>query len=126
MDVRAARIAEIHDGCGLVLPNVYQGDVTGSEAGDLRHALSIGADGAQVNNPDVAAAVLGEPVRTVITRDAASACLVNARNGLGLPGKTVVVDGADVTTRRGGCVPAAADSSVTFAGDDSALSPTRP
>lgn len=115
----AGDIAEIHDGCGLVLPNVYQGDVTGSEAGDLRYALSIGADGAQVNSPDVAAAVLGEPVKTAITADQGIACLVNAGNGLGLLGKPVRVGDQVLTTGRGGCV--AADGTVTFDGDGSAL-----
>lgn len=122
----AGDIAEIHDGCGLVLPNVYQGDVTGSEAGDLRHALSIGADGAQVNNPDVAAAVLGEPVKTAITRAGDSACLVNARNRLGLPGKTLDAGTSTVTTGRDGCTIVPAGTAVSFAGDDSALASSLP
>jgi hypothetical protein len=115
----AGDIAEIHDGCGLVLPNVYQGAVTGSEAGDLRYALAIGADGAQVNRPDVAAAVLGTPVRTAITTSPGTACLLNARNGLGLPGKTLTVAGDTAVTGRGGCAAVPAGT-VTFAGDGSA------
>ena len=47
--------SEAYDGCALVVPNVYQGELTGSEAGDLALARSLGADGAQVNNLDVAA-----------------------------------------------------------------------
>jgi hypothetical protein len=118
----AGDIAEVHDGCAIVLPNVYQGAVTGSEAGDLRYARSIGADGAQVNNPDVATEVLGRPVSTMISRTLEAACLVDAAHGLGLPGKTVLVDSVEVSTARGGCVPAAANASVTWSGDGSALS----
>jgi hypothetical protein len=118
----AGDIAEVHDGCAIVLPNVYQGAVTGSEAGDLRYARSIGADGAQVNNPDVATEVLGRPVATMIARTRDSACLVDAAHGFGLPGKTVLVDSVEVTTARGGCVSAAASASVTWSGDGSALS----
>ncbi|MFA5890398.1 MAG: glycerophosphodiester phosphodiesterase family protein [Actinomycetota bacterium] len=114
-------IAAIHDACGFVQPNVYQGDVTGSEAGDLAFARDIGADGAMVNNPDVAVAVLDRPVATSITLDGARACLVGNR-GLGLPGKTLEVDGSPIQTARGGCVALPQDwESVVFAGDDSAL-----
>ena len=118
----AADIAEIHDGCSLVLPNVYQGHVTGSEAGDLTYALSIGADGAQVNNPDIAVDVLDEPVRTRLTAGEATVCLVNRRHGYGLPGKTLDVAGTTLTTGRSGCVtvPSTTAGSVVFAGDGSA------
>ena len=119
----AADIAEIHDGCSVVIPNVYQGDVTGSEAGDLVYALSIGADGAQVNNPDVAVDVLNEPVRTAIRTSTTRACLVNRRSDLPLPGKVVEVGGRALTTARGGCValPDGAQGAVRFGGDGSAL-----
>lgn len=119
----AADIAEIHDGCSLVIPNVYQGDVTGSEAGDLAYALSIGADGAQVNNPDVAVDVLDEPVRTALRTSRAGPCLVNRRSGLPLPGKVVEVGDRLLTTGRGGCVdlPDGADGTIRFRGDGSAL-----
>ena len=119
----AADIAEIHDGCSLVIPNVYQGDVTDSEAGDLAYALSIGADGAQVNNPDVAADVLNEPVRTAIRVGLVRACLVNRRNGLPLPGKTLAFGDLLYVTGRGGCVdlPAGAEGTIRFPGDGSAL-----
>jgi hypothetical protein len=112
----AEDVAEIHDGCGLVIPNVYQGDVTGSEAGDLAHALTIGADGAQVNRPEIAAEVLGEPVATRFD----GPCLVDAEHGLGLPGKTVHVRGATAVTGRGGCVDAG-PGVLRFGGDGSAL-----
>jgi hypothetical protein len=42
----AGRINEAHDGCAQVIPNVYQGEVTG-RGGDLLHARALGADGAQ-------------------------------------------------------------------------------
>lgn len=121
-DYTPERIAEVHDGCALVVPNVYQGDVTGSEAGDLLEARRRGADGAQVNRPEVAADVLDRPVATTLLVDGGRACLVDAAHGLGLPGKALLVDGAPVTTGRGGCavVPAGV-ASVTFTGDGSAL-----
>jgi glycerophosphoryl diester phosphodiesterase len=113
-------IAAIHDACSFVQPNVYQGHVTGSEAGDLAHALAIGADGAMVNRPEVAAEVLGRPVATTITVEGGAACLLGHR-GLGLPGKVLDVDGTALTTGRGGCVDLPADAaSVRFAGDGSA------
>ncbi len=126
----AGDIAEIHDGCGLVLPNVYQGEVTGSEAGDLAYARSIGADGAQVNNPDVAAAVLGEPVATTLSLRPAGealACLLDAEHRMGLPGKALRLgDGSTVVTARDGCAPLPPGRSgrIRFAGDGSALAST--
>jgi glycerophosphoryl diester phosphodiesterase len=121
------KIAAIHDACGLVIPNVYQGDVTGTEAGDLLHARSIGADGAQVNNPDVVAEALAEPVPTTIeVRDPGSglqACLENADNGMGIPLKQLQVLGAGVETRRDGCVDLPANfvaGVIRFPGDGSA------
>lgn len=122
----AGDVAEIHDGCGLVIPNVYQGEVTGSEAGDLAHARSIGADGAQVNNPDVAADVLDEPVPTeLVARRVPSraVCLVDALHGMGLPGKVLTLgDGTVVVAGRDGCVALSHPAGrVRFAGDGSAL-----
>jgi glycerophosphoryl diester phosphodiesterase len=121
-------IAAIHDACGLAIPNVYQGDVTGSEAGDLLHARSIGADGAQVNNPDVVADALDEPVATRLEFRAAGAerqvCLVDAAHGLGLPEKRLSIAGNAATTGRGGCVDLPASfgrETVTFSGDGSTL-----
>ena len=95
------KIAAVHDACGLVIPNVYQGDMTDSEAGDLLYAREIGADGAQVNNPDVVAEALEEPVPTAIevNDDALEVCLVNAINGMGLPLKQIHVQGTTVETR---------------------------
>ena len=118
------KIAAIHDACGLVIPNVYQGDVTGSEAGDLLHARTIGADGAQVNNPDVIADALDEPVATRIFLGATEACLVNDANGLGLPEKPLRTMGETLVTGRGGCMSIPERyraAQVVFEGDGSAL-----
>ena len=122
------QIAAIHDGCGLVIPNVYQGFVTKTEAGDLRHALAIGADAAQVNNPDVAADVLDEPVPTVVTarrvgRRGLVTCLRNPEKRQGIPEKPLRVGGRTVTTAKRGCVwvPGGWRKTVVFAGDGSAL-----
>lgn len=120
----AEKIAAIHDACGLVIPNVYQGDVTGSEAGDLLYARSIGADGAQVNNPDVVADALDEPVPTRVAVGDGAVCLLNATNGLGIPGKTLSTMGQDLVTAKGGCVSLPTSyraAQITFAGDGSAL-----
>jgi glycerophosphoryl diester phosphodiesterase len=116
----AARIAAIHDGCGLVLPNVYSNNRT-QEAAGIAAALARGADGVMVNNPDVAMAALDRPVATRIALDDAAdrACLVGNENQ-GLPGKPVTVDGVALTTGRGGCV-AWSGGPVGFAGDASAL-----
>ena len=120
-------IVAIHDACGYAIPNVYQGDVTGSEAGDLLYARSIGADGAQVNNPDVVADALDEPVATQIRLStqavATVACLVDAENGFGLPEKTLTFKRGQVTTGVGGCVELPATlrrGEISFAGDGSA------
>jgi glycerophosphoryl diester phosphodiesterase len=120
------KIAAIHDACGLVIPNVYQGDITDSEAGDLLHARSIGADGAQVNNPDVVADALNEPVDTKIevSEDGGRACLLDADHGFGLPLKGLEVQGITIETRRDGCAPLPDNfvaGVVRFAGDGSAL-----
>lgn len=118
----AGDIAEVHDGCGIVLPNVYQGDVTGTEAGDLAHARAIGADGAQVNNPDVAIAVLGRSIGTRIERTDGQACLVDVEHGFGLPGKTLEFgDGSTDVTARGGCVSVTPGQAPRWAGDGSTL-----
>ena len=119
----AEKIAAIHDACGLVIPNVYQGDVTGSEAGDLLYARSIGADGAQVNNPDVVADALNQPVPTSIVIDGTDVCLLNANNELGIPEKPLQTMGATLETGRGGCVGLPTNyrsAQVTFSGDGAA------
>ncbi len=119
----AGRINEAHDGCAEVIPNVYQGDVTGSEAGDLLHARALGADGAQINLPDVSVAALGRPVATVLTAAPGQVCLLDAEHRQGLPEKPLSLgDGSTVTTSLGGCVPLDGPAGrVRFAGDGSAL-----
>jgi glycerophosphoryl diester phosphodiesterase len=113
-------IVAAHDACDFVQPNVYSDDKS-AEAAELERARSIGADGAMVNNPDVAAAVLARPVSTSIEIEEEAACLLG-HHGLGLPGKTLSIDGSAATTAKGGCVPLPSEwSSVTFEGDDSAL-----
>ena len=119
----AGRINEAHDGCARVIPNVYQGAVTGSEAGDLLHARALGADGAQIDRPDVAVAALGRPVDTVLVVDTSAVCLLDAEHRQGLPDKVLTLgDGRTVTTGLGGCAPLEGPAGrVRFAGDGSAL-----
>lgn len=112
-------IVAIHDACDYVLPNVYSDDQAKETAG-LEAALAAGADGAMVNHPEVAADVLNEPVQTSIAVSGSQACLVGFHD-LGLPGKTLTVDGMTMTSGVGGCVEVpAAWSSIVFAGDGSA------
>jgi hypothetical protein len=113
-------IAAIHDACDFVQPNVYDNN-RANEARDLAAVRTIGADGAMVNHPDLAADVLDLPVDTTIEIAGSKACL-GGHHGLGLPGKILNVGGTEMTTRRGGCVelPASYDS-ITFAGDSSTL-----
>ncbi|MEA2452969.1 MAG: hypothetical protein QOG04_1679 [Actinomycetota bacterium] len=116
----AEAIVAIHDACALVQPNVYS-DNKATEAADLQAALDRGVDGAMVNNPDVAADVLDQPVPTSIVVDGSTACLLG-HHDLGLPGKPLDIDGTALTTAKGGCVPLPTEwTSITFAGDGSAL-----
>jgi glycerophosphoryl diester phosphodiesterase len=123
-------VAAIHDACGLAIPNVYQGDVTGTEDGDLLYARSIGADGAQVNNPDLIADALNEPVATAIelhttSTGARAACLVNAGNRMGLPEKTLTFRKRALITGRDGCTALGSTfraGMLRFLGDGSARS----
>lgn len=112
-------IVAIHDACDFVQPVVYSDDQAKETAG-LEAALAAGADGAMVNHPEVAADVLNEPVATSIAVHGSQACLVGFHD-LGLPGKTLVVDGTTMTSGVGGCVEVPAGwSSIVFAGDGSA------
>lgn len=122
------KIAAIHDGCGLVMPNVYQGQVTGDEAGDLLYARGIGADGAQVKTPDLVADVLDEPVATALdvrtSGDGVYGCLVDSRHQLGLPLKNLTYGESTYETRLGGCArlgDKVSAGKLQFAGDGSAL-----
>ncbi len=111
-----AMIATLHEHCAIVLPNTYGGDVTGSSAGDLRRALEMGADGAQVNDPAEAAAVIGRPVPTVLERHGEAICLLNGDNRQGLPENMVMAGQHSLETGVGGCVVP----------DDTALPPGTP
>ncbi|HEX9891583.1 MAG TPA: metallophosphoesterase family protein, partial [Actinomycetota bacterium] len=85
---------------------------------------AIGIDGGQTNQPDVAAEVMNRPVPTRLLRQAqegSSVCLVHAQNGLGIPGKALVVGDERPVTGRDGCVSRDnPDEQVSFEGDGSA------
>jgi glycerophosphoryl diester phosphodiesterase len=118
----AGKVAAIHDACGLVIPNVYDGARADVETANLAAARAMGADGAQVNLPDVTADALDEPVATRIERRPGAACLLDAAHGIGLPRKPLAVDRATLVTDRHGCVPVTKRRArVSFAGDGSAL-----
>jgi hypothetical protein len=117
----AEKVAAIHDACSLVIPNVYDGDKGDVETTNLLAARAMGADGAQVNLPDVTADALDEPVATRLRGPRRRACLVDAEHGIGLPGKPVDVEGVVSITDRHGCVPRALGQPASFAGDGSAL-----
>jgi hypothetical protein len=126
----AESVAEIHDACGLVLPHSYdEGDQ--KEAEQLVAGRAIGIDGAQTNQPDVAADALDRPVATALVPGGGpgEVCLVNAANGLGLPALDLDVPGqAKARTDRIGCVrvpPQAADG-VRFHGTGSAAASGEP
>ncbi len=128
------RIAAIHDGCSVVLPHSYD-EGAENEAAEFLLLRAAGADGAQVNQPDVIRAALNAPVDTALVPSTASevgmnaVCLTNPNNGFGLPNKAL-----NVTTRSGmpvaggvtnrfGCINlpgAPADYVVSFARDTSA------
>ncbi|MDR9372499.1 glycerophosphodiester phosphodiesterase family protein, partial [Conexibacter sp. JD483] len=108
----AESVIAIHDGCGIVMPHAYdQGPELEGE--QYLAARAIGADGVQTNQPDVVVAATGNKVATALKVKRAGgvpqqACLVNRGNGMGFPGKTLVVSagGAQlgtVTTAASGC-----------------------
>jgi hypothetical protein len=117
----AAKVTAIHDACGLVIPNVYDGDKADVETRQLLAARTMGVDGAQINLPDVTADALDEPVATRIQAAAGAACLLDAEHGIGLPRKTLQVGDGTATTDRDGCVRRRGRQPVRFAGDGSAL-----
>ena len=122
------RNAEIHDGCGMALPHDYDGDPP-DEPAALRQGRAVGTDGAQLNSPDVAAAVYGRPVdtRVQVARtgpQSLRACLLNADRRLGVPYRRLTAGASSGVTGRGGCTTLAgriaAGTAVTWAGDAAA------
>lgn len=105
------KIAAIHDGCSFVLAHSYDlGEQ--AEADEFLSGLADGADGAQVNQPDVIAAAAQRRVAAelVYLRDRHQACLRNAHNGLGLPRQVLRIQSTDRDfdssglTDRDGCI----------------------
>ena len=117
----AGKVAAIHDACGLVIPNVYDGAKGDVETRKLLAARAMGADGAQINLPDVTADALDEPVATRLVARSGRVCLLDAAHGIGLPRKPVKVGGVRRTSDRFGCVERGRRQSARFAGDGSAL-----
>jgi glycerophosphoryl diester phosphodiesterase len=106
----AERIAAIHDGCSAVLPHTYD-NTDLLEAEEFRKARAAGADGGQVNTPNVLAFVANRRIPALFQYRPATrqACLLNANNGLGLTQAVVNMRrGLDyftiAVTDRDGCV----------------------
>ncbi|MBE2318853.1 glycerophosphodiester phosphodiesterase family protein [Solirubrobacter sp. CPCC 204708] len=114
-EYNAEAIAAIHDNCGLVMPHAYDAGEA-HEVEEFRLARAMGADGVQTNQPEAIVAAAGIPAPSTIVRHDDEVCLVNRDNGLGFPGKTLIVDGVARTAGRGGCVAAPGARDITFAG----------
>lgn len=105
------KIAAIHDGCSFVLPHSYDRGAE-AEAEEFLAGLADGADGAQLNQPDVIAAAARRriPAELVYLQDPRKVCLRNAHNGFGLPRRLLHVRfiGRDSNlsqlTDRDGCI----------------------
>jgi hypothetical protein len=105
------KIAAIHDGCAFVLPHSYDRGAE-AEAEEFLRGLADGADGAQLNQPDVIAAAARRRITAELVhlRDQRKVCLRNAQNGFGLPRRLLQVRsiGHDSKlselTDRGGCI----------------------
>lgn len=105
------KIAAIHDGCSFVLPHSYDFSER-LEAEEFRKGLADGADGAQVNQPDVIASAARRriPAELVHLQAENKVCLRNANNALGLPRRVLVVQFARLDaslfdlTDRDGCI----------------------
>jgi glycerophosphoryl diester phosphodiesterase len=124
-------VAAIHDACAVVMPHAY--DAGGAqEAAQFLHARAIGADGVQTNQPELIVATAGLRVTSRLKvgkteRGAAAVCLVNARNEMGLIGKTLSLGPQiKLTTVQHGCapLPPSAKGEVKFEGD-AAVGPAR-
>jgi glycerophosphoryl diester phosphodiesterase len=105
------KIAAVHDGCSFVLPHSYDSNEL-AEADEFRRALADGADGAQVNQPDVIATVAERRIAAELVhlQQQRKVCLRNASNGFGLPRRLLQVRVArtdvslDDLTDRDGCI----------------------
>lgn len=117
------RLAAIHDGCAIAVPHSYD-EGPELEADQIRLGRSLGVDGFQTNQADVAADALDRPVTSEWVRhdsDPGRTCLVSTVNGYGLLGRTVSLDdGQTLLVGPGGCVTAGRRL-ATFAGDGAAL-----
>jgi glycerophosphoryl diester phosphodiesterase len=105
------KIAAIHDGCAFVLPHSYDASEQ-QEVEEFQQGLAAGADGAQVNQPDIIAAAAQRrvPAELIHLRQQRKVCLRNTRNGFGLPRRSLKVRLADrdlnlvELTDRDGCI----------------------
>jgi hypothetical protein len=76
------------------MPHAYDAGPE-QEVAQYLQARAIGADGVQTNQPELIVAAAGRPVPSRIAvrsdrgRAVAQVCLVNARNGLGVPTKQI-------------------------------------
>jgi glycerophosphoryl diester phosphodiesterase len=79
------KIAAIHDGCSVVLPHTYD-NTDLLEADEFMKARAAGADGAQVDTPNVVAFAASRRIAALFQYRSATrtACLLNAANGLAL------------------------------------------
>lgn len=79
------KIAAIHDGCSVVLPHTYDNSDL-LEADEFMKARADGADGGQINTPNVMAFAVNRRIAAQFQYRPATrqACLLNTNNGLGL------------------------------------------
>jgi glycerophosphoryl diester phosphodiesterase len=103
-------IAAVHDGCSFALPHSYDLGVL-AEADQFRQARARGADGAQVDQPDLIAEVAQRrvPAELLYRPESRQVCLRNRHNSLGIPRRLLsVFRGLQLpsvrTTDRSGCV----------------------
>lgn len=104
------KIAAVHDGCAFVLPHSYDAGPL-AEGDEFRRAQASGADGAQVDQPDLIAHVAERRVAAVLIHrpDTRQVCLLNSDNGLGIPRRLLsvwrIIELPDLRlTDRDGCI----------------------
>lgn len=105
------KIAAVHDGCAFVLPHSYDAGLL-EEADEFLRGRADGADGSQVDQPDLIAHVAERHVAAELIhrQDARQVCLRNIDNGLGIPRRLLsvwrIVELPDLRlTDRDGCIP---------------------